>query len=322
MSKSTIGILSFSKPIYCAREVLGSRTPVTIGDYPATLAMPLLPEWAPNAKDPLTSPLIAPQSAQGLKRGSSELHWGMPQQFPSGQSIVDRAVLEFQIPSEMKKDAYEILHRSCARWTQTFESYVALLSRDCASGVEVENTEESRLELLELSSSTVTHISDPKKICLIVHIDQNRKGLLTEQLNEAAEYASKQLLPRLQYRMLLEAYRAMNEGDWRKTIIEAACAIEVSMTDRLEVELVKSGFDNGPWLMDHFRTLSRLYDLSEIVGIIFPKIDFKKEIVQIRNTMVHTACFPARKDAYQFLKKAELIIEKLTPQLSQIWTHQ
>jgi hypothetical protein len=322
VSSSSIGILSFAKPIYCAREVLGSRTPVTIGDVPAILAIPSLPEWAEDEKDPLGNALIAPQSAQGLKRGSVELHWGMPQAFPSGLSLVEKAVVEFPLPPELNDDSSEKLHRSCTRWTQTFESYVALLTKNYASGLEVENIEESRLELLELCQGEVTHIPDPKNISLLVHVDQNHEGLLFEQLLEAAELASKQLLPRLQYRMLLESYRAMKEGDWRKTVIEAACAIEVSMTDRLEVELVKSGFDNGPWLMDHFRTLGRLYDLSEIVGIYFPSIDFKKEIVEVRNRMVHTACFPERKDAYQFLKKAEMIIEKLTPVLSQIWTHQ
>ncbi len=231
--------------------------------------------------------------------------------------MVKRASVEFQITPEQIRASKQEIYRGCAQWVKTFESYVSILIKNYGGGNEVQNPEEGRLELLELDNGKINCVRDEKRVSIISIIVSNQKGLNLAQLSKACTAASNQQQLKLQYRMLLEAIRAMNDRDWRKTIVDAACAVELALTDRVESEITQTGLENAQELMSEFRTLGKLYKLAKIYDISFPTVNFNDEIAQIRNKTVHKGSFPSRSDAYQFLKKAELIIETITPEISQ-----
>jgi hypothetical protein len=137
------------------------------------------------------------------------------------------------------------------------------------------------------------------------------------RLKKATILASQGVSPKLQYRLLLEAYQARAEQDWRKVILEAASALECCLVDRITEALQKLEGCDGAKLLKNYQGLKRLVELATILKIPIPKNDLKSTIVDPRNSVAHKAEFVSADVAMTALKECDDLIRELTPQLSE-----
>ena len=124
-----LGIVTFSTELFCAKDALGQSVNVCIGAVPGKLTLPFLPQWRDKEDDPLHKPLLGPPAARNWKRGDTPFTWGSPCSYPNGDSLVERALLEFNVePNDCRTRAQEI-YKSFPDWLNLFHEYVVLLTR-------------------------------------------------------------------------------------------------------------------------------------------------------------------------------------------------
>jgi len=150
---------------------------------------------------------------------------------------------------------------------------------------------------------------------IFIEMGSKDESLHLEQFKEVSRIASLGLGPRLEYRLVLEAYRARRNADYRKAIIEAATALEICLTNRISEEFRKKSISFGAGLLEKLRTLGGRFDLLRLLEIPLPDKDYTRLIVKPRNCVVHRADFPSKPLANQVIAELEDLLRLFSPQL-------
>ncbi|MBM4307278.1 MAG: hypothetical protein FJ123_11150 [Deltaproteobacteria bacterium] len=294
---------------------MGQTVRVLFGGVEGTLTLPSLPEWGEHEKDPLHKPLLGPAAARTWKRGETPIYWGSPTSYPTGTATVDLALLEFSSEPENYDNAAQKIYETFGPWLKLFEDYVKLLTKQRTSNTISGGDGLGHLELLFDDGSRLKHISRRTPTTISIEMSSKDESLHLEQFSEAAQTASKGLLPRLHYRMLLEAYTARRNEDYRKAIIEAATALEACLTVRILEEFNAQGISFGEKLLQKFRMLGGRFELIRLLDISLPEKDYSTLIVNPRNDVIHRASFPDKKLANKIIAEVEELLNLFSPQL-------
>lgn len=235
--------------------------------------------------------------------------------YPSGHSEVELALLEFHLfPKELDVGAQKI-YTDFKPWLTLFEQYVRLLTTQHTKGRTSAGKGSGWLELRLEENFSSKRISNSLPLQITVEVARDEECLHLEQLKQASQLASSGLQPHLHYRMLLEAYSARRNKDYRKAIIEGATALEVCLTARILEEFDMQGISFGEKLMQKFRMLSGLFELTRLLGINLPEKDYLTLVINPRNNVIHRAAFPDKALANQVITEVEELLHLFSPQL-------
>jgi len=309
------GIVKFSPWLCCAADALGCSVEVSVGGIKGTLTLPSLPEWGPKEEDPLHKPLLGPSEARTWKEGEDLMFWGMPHSYPDGESAVEQALFEFALEPDSFESATLRIQAGFWPWLDLFEKYVILLcTKGRSSRVTLDNARANQIQLLHLDDSkrAFKHITYPRNLIISL---ASGGDLRREQFEEISRMSSELLPPCLEYLLLIEAYIALKDEDYRKAIIEAANALEVSLTNRILEEFKTQGVVYGEKILEKFRMLGGRFDLARTVGIPLPDKDYKKLVMEPRNNVVHKAGFPDRKLAQQVISDVDELLKLFSPKI-------
>ena len=256
------GIIDFTSSLFCAKEVLGKTFEISLAGEHGLLILPSLPLWEKDENKPLNKVLLPPEEAKTWKRGDEPLYWGGPTSYPKGEAHVEKALVKFTLPTTNAKDICHKIYDEFSVWINLFEQYVTLFTTQ-NTRCDVEGANKStRLEILEDKGSDIAYVprKNRKPIILITRVGSN-ESIHLEEFREACRVASMRFFPRLEYGMLLEAYHARQNADYRKTIIEAGSALEVCLTSRIVEEFKSQRISFGEKLLKKFRMLSGRFEL-------------------------------------------------------------
>ncbi len=313
-SKKTLyGVVEFSPSLCCAANALGCSVDVSVGGIKGTLTLPSLPEWGAKEDDPLNRPLLGPGQARTWKQGERLMFWGKPHSYPDGESAVEQALFQFLLEPENFESDAERIYNGFGTWLDLFEKYVILLStQGRCSRVTVKNPRANQIHLLhhEESKPGFKHITFPQSVSVNIATGGD---LQREQFEEISRMSSELLPPRLEYLLLLEAYTARRNQDYRKAIIEASNALEVSLTNRISEEFKIQAVSFGEKPLKKFRMLGGRFELARLLSIPLPSKDYEKLIVEPRNDVVHKAGFPNEKLAHQVIAEVEEVLRLFSP---------
>ena len=316
-TQTIFGIIEFSTAINCSAEVLGQSVEVTIGDINGILTLPSLPEWEEQEKDPLRKPLLGPVKARTWKRGEDLIIWGRTYSYPNGDAIVERALLEFSLQNDLIESSAQKVYEGFDSWLDLFEKYVILLTTQNTRCRISSNDGSGRIELIIEEETVLKHISKSQSQIIEVLLSGQKETLETSQYREAARLSSQLLPPRFEYMLLLEAYRARKNNDYRKAIIEAANALEICLTARIMDEFDTQNISFGENLLQKFRMLGGRFELIKLLGVPLPDKDYDKLVNKPRNDVVHRGAFPDRTLANQVVTEVESLLHLFSPQLNQ-----
>ncbi len=148
-------------------------------------------------------------------------------------------------------------------------------------------------------------------------LSSNDTSLKCDQLKLVCKLCSSEKIPSIEYRVLLESYRAFENKDFRKSILEAATAVELSLTKRLMCELESLGINFGDKLLYKFRMLGGRFELSRLLEIELPNNNYKELLIEPRNEVVHKATFPDRRVASEAIRVAEELLKTCSSEISE-----
>lgn len=310
------GLIEFSEPLYCAPDSLGQSVAIKIAGYKGTLTLPSLPEWSKDKTDPLHMPLIAPPPAKTWKGGGELLTWGRPFSYPSGHSEVYLALIEFFEELENAEAIAQKIYQASEQWLELFEAYKTLYTKQHTRSRIFVIGGSNRIELLLEVDSEIKEL--PYNITPIIKVTMPNDDILLHlgQLQKAAELASQNLQPDLQYRMLLEAYHGLKNEDYRKAIIVSTIALEICFAERTRKELNRLKFPSVNELMKKFRGLGGLLELLKLMEISPMREqynDIKDLIIEPRNKVIHLAEPANEALANQVIREVEKLLRILSP---------
>jgi len=311
--KPLFGIVKFSPALCCAANALGCSVDVSVGGIKGTLTLPSLPDWGIKEDDPLHMPLLGPGQARSWKQGEDLIFWGKPHSYPDGESVVEQALFQFQLEPENFESGAERIYNGFGPWLDLFEKYVILIStQGRCSRVALKNPRANQIHLLhhEESKPGFKHITYPQSIAVNIATGGD---LQRQQFEEISRMSSELLPPRLEYLLLLEAYTARRNEDYRKAIIEAANALEVSLTNRIAEEFRIQGVSFGEKLLKKFRMLGGRFELARLLSIPLPPKDYETLVIGPRNDVVHKAGFPDEKIVHQVITEVEEVLRLFSP---------
>jgi hypothetical protein len=311
------GIVEFSTSLFCSSDTLGQTVDISIGGHTGTLALPSLPDWGEHEEDPLHRPLLGPAQARTWKRGESLIYWGRPNSYPSGDASVELALIEFPLHPDNLESSAQRIYEGFGAWLDLFEKYVILLTTQNTRNLVYSGDGPGRIELLIKEDAGLRHLCRTNAKRVTFEISGGGEALHLEQFREASRLSSQRLPPRFEYRLLLEAYNARKNDDYRKAIIEAANALEICLTARIMEEFDTQRISFGEKLLQKFRMLGGRFELVRILGISLPKKDYERLVIQPRNDVVHQAAFPDKALTNQVIAEVEELLRLFSPQVCQ-----
>lgn len=316
--KKIYGIIEFPTPLVCSKDALGRTISVSIQGISGSIIFPSLPNWKENQDDPLSMLLVPPAPAKDWKQGEVPVYWGRPLSYPKGTSIVEKALFEFNISSDQSEEIAQKIYEGFNSWMKLFMQFVTLLATQNAPlNMKIKNKYGNSLYLYYSNKDSFKRISriTPHQITITVNGDS--ENLNFEKLQEACRLTSIGRYPKLEYVLLLEAYNARDNDDYRKAIIEAASSLEICLTNRIMQEFTDNNITYGDKLLKKFRMLGPRFELSKILGIHLPTSDYKKLILDPRNGVVHKSQFSNKVVANKVISEVEKYLKTFSPTINQ-----
>jgi len=314
------GIIEFSTSLLCSADALGETVDITIRGHSGTLTLPSLADWDLNedSSNHLNKLLLGPNPARTWKRGDELIYWGKPISYPSGESSVERALFEFRFCSEDYETNVQEIYQGFGEWLELFEKYVTLLTTQNTRCRMISHDGPGRIELYLKEEDKLKYISKnnigPNAT---IYFSTEDYSLHFEQFKEAAQLSSLGFSPKFEYVLLLEAYSARRNADYRKSIIEAANALEICLTERIMVEFNRQGITFGEKLLQKFRMLGGRFELIKLLGVPLPNKDYDALINKPRNDVVHRGSFPDQVLSNQVISEVEELFRLFSPQIHQ-----
>ncbi|MDP3059116.1 MAG: hypothetical protein Q8N36_06625 [bacterium] len=313
--RKVFGLIEFAETVICAGDSMGQTVSISLAQHAGSLTIPSLPKWDKNERNPLKKTLLGPPPARTWKRGEDLISWGRPTSYPCGTSAVERVLLEFSLESEEANANIQNIYAAFPSWLRLFEQYVTLLTTQNTNKGISGGDGPGRLEVLFEENSGLTHIPCSAPVGISLTIEGPDRLLHLDQLREATSIASSGLRPRLEYQILLEAYRARRNADYRKAIIEGATALEMCLTTRILEEFKTKDISFGKELLNKFRMLGGRFELIKLLGINLPEKDYEKLISTPRNEVVHRGVFPDEALANQVIAEVRELLQLFLPKL-------
>jgi hypothetical protein len=234
--------------------------------------------------------------------------WGQPVSYPAGVSRVECLLLFFDVSTSQVSNAGPRIFRSFNRWRSLFVDYLELLTKQRRVPRVQVHYQSSDLQLFcwsEEGKAEHFHDADPIKISAM--LSSGDDALTTNQLDRICKLSSSSKDLEIEYRIQLEAYRALGVGDFRKAIIEAAVAAEIALTKAIQIRLAEDKVSYADKLLSKFRMLGARIELAKIIGIHLPEDLFNK-LVEPRNQVIHLAEFADFKTAIQAVNATDEIL--------------
>ena len=296
------GIITFSHSIYCSPELLGEPMETSIGRHECVIIFPSLPENIQLGWGEDRSNLLDPETCPVKKK----VYWGDIVSSPSGESYVKRCYIEFKFQKMPSKSIISQIYKGFDGWASRFEDAMMLLTEP------YKNKNQKGCPSLELGETfnqeTSKRVSNPETapIAIEVTINDEESALQPSKLKDILlKVEPNSNLLKLEFKLLIEAYYAFNQQDFRKAIVEAASSLEVCLISRVKREFQNLGISFGDEILKKYRMLTNLFELVKILGIDAPDINYKDLIIKPRNAVVHKADFSEKETAMSVLKSVE-----------------
>jgi hypothetical protein len=327
MQTSCFAIVELPDAISLSNCALGIEVPARLAGHEFQIQTPTLRKAGPDVPEhdrfgDFIEDLGPPISAGQILKAPDTIEWGkLTQADKEGNVIASIRHLFALFPDQSgeTKEFLEAIHRSNSDWLERLDAFLRLISgQRTLSGMRASVSGNSRFQLFQTNPQK--HLSQgPIHIKVSTH-KSGPSHATGDQFSEAVRICSEGKEYPLHYQLLLKAYDAHQADDPRTTVIEASTALEVAATRRISTVLSKDGVSemNVELMLKGHQTLrNRLYLLKRLgVSIPVKDVTLKKEILNIRNKVIHVGHRVTDNEARKLLIHANEIIREITPEFA------
>lgn len=301
--KKIYGIIELPDTIVCSPDVLGSSINICIGDVSGSLMFPSLPPL-PNIDD--RGELIAPGDAVQWRA----TEWGKIAISPLGVSYVNKILLCFEVAASSLHSEGEKIYSNFGTWHGLWFNYLCLQTKQGKKRPFYTKTKEEDLNLFYIDKNFKSaRPYHHRPGTLYLDLPSESSALTLDQMVRISSLASANTPLEIELEFQLTAYKALGNEDYRKAIIETAVAAEIYLTKEVSKVLATEGCTDIPAVLKKHRMLGNIYTFAILKGVEMPdkEWDFRAELIDPRNEVIHDAHYANRKTA----EKAVSAVDKL-----------
>ncbi len=302
-----LGLVGFHPSLLSSRSALGRCYGSAIGGCRIEMELPGLPEGWEHADSLLGLDLMAPSAAMDWRRGDAPLEWGRVCSIPSGRSDVSHALLKVDRAGEAVDSVAEAVYSGFRSWADSF-------SRDLALAKGSDGSSRTDLRLVHLSLELFAECrgcidSLPRATpTFVIPFEGRDTSVSAAMMEDVTGGLSPARRVDLSVEILLRGWQAYRSRDYRAAVFEAAAATELWLKATLLKVLEARGVDFAEGLLRKFRTLGNLMQLARLIGLDLPHPGLERDLLSIRNAVVHDGLAPEGKDAAVALRLAESLV--------------
>ena len=315
------GIFKFDLPLICDKSVLGQQFIVSVGGVSGKLELPSSPEQLENLSDPLSEPLVPPLAAKTWGSGNKPISWGLrfAYTYPKGNPQIHRALFSFYIPARDAEIEAARVHKDIGRWKKLFFDALDLRSKRCLEGpsATVIDTTNSDFYLFSWTQEGKQWRPFTPDNDGIVIVNSGWTAIIPthQHLYEVCRLASTiDFAIPTQHRFQLDAHRAFQQGDYRKSIAETGVATEIAITQLIENKFSVDRIDYADAIRKKFKMLGGRIALARAMNFWLPK-NIEERLLEPRNCVAHQDHTPSISEARDAIETTDEILERYFPLL-------
>ena len=339
-----VGYSLLPYPIIVSRECAGTFATTSIGGMPCTVWLPRLSDEPSIAAAAVLPPLVdglSPSNVDSILEDDKNLvskrdphRWG---HVAGGRSAtylqVHGVVLDFGVVAlaaqEWADDPYfhgdwwfQILEgsqysatgeirKAVESWFALLEQWAPIIADQSLSEAPGWQETGNRIALHGFSDERTAHCH--ALMAVQIKVDPwTQESLPLAKWQHLLSLAGKDEPPVLELRILAEARRALHAKDYRRAVIEAAAAIELTLNLLLDQDLaaedpeaVKAVDTNRLVLNKERRTLGVMFHVMKLYRPFHPALN---DTIKLRNAVIHDYFTPTRAQTAQAVEASEATV--------------
>ncbi len=324
------GVVAFPASIGFAGEVAGTVTVAKIGGVDYEVEMPHL-----EAGDREHRPKLVPPHVRSVREDidwadyfNDPFAWGYVREWHQDGRVEDVAKVDISyilLRREFSKASSEegcpenleshraTLFESIDRWSSLLMDWMEVGFRKALQGVREEVQEEGKaLHAWGHDGSKYVTLAT-KKTIIGATINIGEAGLPLDTWHRAVHRASVGDVPPTEYVLLRDARRNLQNGDFRRSVLDAATGAEMALTRMLDTHLASSSPIVSELVKDRWAQIGGLVKALKKLGVKLPNGIDGAGLATPRNHAIHRGAMPSKDEATMCVSNAEKIIELTLP---------
>lgn len=314
-----VGVIELKQAIPCRKEVSGQTFKSKIANHDVLIIFPSIPDDYDPQKGPdlQKGDLVVPCN---LFKG--QVNWGTINAWPSGLFSVHYLLCYI---SGTEADIHEV-YADFPRWKEKLNNLLLINTGDYLlpkqeipallrgggfyDGLQVfEATKGKPLQGIRNSRTT-----EPIKLRFV----ESNEAYTIQMVKDLFAFAGDKKEIALAYELLITAYRAMEQNDFRSAVILGGSALEQAILKRMRHEYPsKTKFKKAKGNPHHSMLSGRFNWLAE-KKITIPIPNYKKTIIDVRNDAAHDGIRPTHAETKLCLENCKVLIETYNPDVLEV----
>lgn len=330
MHSQFLNVIRFPVPIEFRNQSLGLRRKIIVGPLVGTIYLPTENIEEINRGRLLRPPQVGDidwllkvtnhdrPSVEKLEWGSY-FTWNPANPAATAVASVSHAVLRFpeSQPSGRKslKEIARECHQLMPEWHRRLTDWIEILAKD---DLDADHPLESH-QSPDFMCALWTYRTNGKRSydyvnpALVLMLSKGESALDKTLWSSAIRSANKRLEPTEVRLLLRDARAALHRKKFRRTVLDAATAVELLIEPALRKKLLQS---NSPVVVEHllkqgWRFSWRKQIMKKLGMWLPPRIE--KDLMDVRNGVIHKNASVARPQAAKALEQAEQLADYYEP---------
>ena len=309
-----VGVIELKHTIPCRKEVSGQTYKSKIANHDVLIIFPSIPDDYDPSKGPnfQKGDLVVP-----CNWFKDDIHWGTITAWPNGLFSVKHLLCYI---SGTESDIHEV-YEDFPRWKDKLNNLLLINTGDYLlpkqelpallrgggfyDGLQLfEVIKGKPLQYMRNSRAT-----EPIKLRFV----ETKESYTNQGISDLFTFARDKMEIALAYELLITAYRAMEQNDFRSAVILGGTALEQAILTRMRQEYPSNTkFKKAKGSPKHAMLNGRFNWLAE-KKIAIPIPDYKKTIIDIRNDAAHDGIRPTYTETKLCLENCKVLIETYNP---------
>jgi hypothetical protein len=305
-----VGVFGFKQNIGLKSESLNRKIGIRIGNFRGRILTPSLPSNFLEKPDDYRKLLIQPKSIISF---NDNLKWGQPFSWPTGESEIFKLMLEVNINDDNFND------ETNNQLIDSTEDWINRLQQNLFAFDYLLEYKSVKI----ISSSTLAFQyyfksdSDKKE-----RIQSNRKNEVRINLKKSIDFITfKKVLNAtsqnkslcLEYHLIKNSMIALQNQEYRTSILESATALELCFSNLLKRKLKVNNEKLKKQILKMSKSIGNKITLLEKIDVELPSKKFQSDVIDIRNSTIHSGTDVSESEAenaYEIVKSTLDILIK------------
>ncbi|WP_017294055.1 hypothetical protein [Geminocystis herdmanii] len=306
------GYFKLKKELNLTSDCLNKKYDFQISQYKGNILTPILIENFKTNKNYLHTKLLPPKNEFDIY--DKTLDWGTPSIWPIGDSGVSTLKIELNIDDDFSNDKKLKLQQEINNWINRFQENLFAYDYNIDSpNLTVNTSIASNFKFFTFNNNKCfNEYFENTNVLINLHPSN---ALTESEFRDVINVTSLNKKLILEYQLLKNANTELINNNYRKSVLDSATALEVSITNAIRRDL-EVNEEILPHILKKYNGLRQKRELLKLTNNTLPSpspsLDYENGIENLRNNAIHSGKIPTEIEASNAYRIAKEAINSLT----------